>query len=285
MIVIRRSLAVALALSLALLLPAAAGCVVVQTGETVEETRTVELDAADRVEARFELSSGEFELAGGAEDLMVADFRYNVDRWRPDVEYQVSNGTGRLNVIQPRVGTVVGGSVSRWDIQMMDGVPLELEVRSSSGNVDVSLDDLEALKLDVDVSSGDVFVEAPGVQLDLEEVRIETSSGGTDVELVGGYSRLRDVSVRSSSGSVDLDLTGDWDTDCDVDVSASSGEVTIVVPDDVEVRVRVDASSGKISADGFTIDGDEYTLEGDRGASRLTIDVDVSSGDVNLIVR
>ncbi|HXJ91946.1 MAG TPA: toast rack family protein [Terriglobia bacterium] len=70
-------------------------------GETRTESKTVQLGAAKAVRVNLKMAAGELKVAGGASDLMNADFTYNVPRWRPEVKYDVTGGTGQLSVQQP----------------------------------------------------------------------------------------------------------------------------------------------------------------------------------------
>lgn len=274
-----------LAVSLLLAVSLTSGCSAVQSGETVDESRIVEADGATSVAATLDLTSGDLAVAGGATELLEAEFRYNVAEWRPELEYEVNRDEGRLDLSQPRIGAVVGSTVNLWDLRFADDIPIGFDISSSSGNLDLSLEDIEVVEVRVDASSGTVRLDAPGPQLALEEIRTDVSSGATFLVLTGGYSRLRDIRLVASSGDVEIDLTGDWDTNCDVDVDASSGDVTIYVPDDVRVRVRAETSSGRVEASGFEVEGDKYSVDGPRGARRLDMRVRVSSGDITLLIR
>ncbi len=82
------------------LLPLTAGCACggdyVEVGELVEESRTVELGDAESVEVVLETAIGEFEIVGGARNLLDAEFAYNVPQWKPVIEYHTSGAVGNL---------------------------------------------------------------------------------------------------------------------------------------------------------------------------------------------
>jgi hypothetical protein len=261
----------------------AAGCDV-DVGDVQTVDRTVELDDAETVIAEFGLSAGDLELSGGAKDLMEARFRFNVDAIEPDVDYAVRGDEGDLSVRQPRTWFTSFGPdvVNEWTVGLSDEAPIELRVETSSGRSELDLADLDVVSVRAEASSGNTLVYLDGEHPSLERVDVSVSSGQIELDLTGEYEDLRDVDLEASSGTIRVDLSGEWADDCDVTLDASSGSIDVIVPDDVEVRVTAETSSGSVSADGFTLDGDEYTLDGPSGAPTLTIDIDVSSGNVRL---
>ena len=85
-------------LIVALLLGSVSACV--EVGELREDYHSVKLVSAQTVEAQFKMSAGELSLKGGARDLMEGYFEYNVDEWKPEVDYFVSGRKGRLTIKQ-----------------------------------------------------------------------------------------------------------------------------------------------------------------------------------------
>jgi len=58
-----------------------------RVGDLQTEFRSVKLGDAKTVRAEIHMGAGEMKLAGGARDLLEADFSYNVARRKPEVEY------------------------------------------------------------------------------------------------------------------------------------------------------------------------------------------------------
>jgi len=88
------------------------GCTTVEVGELQTESRTVELENADSVDVELDMSRGEMNIAGGADKLLDAEFRYNVAAWKPEIEYNVIGSQGKLIIRQPRVEGIVGSNAS-----------------------------------------------------------------------------------------------------------------------------------------------------------------------------
>ena len=111
----------------------AAGCYMPspKTGKTRTLSKQVELGEAEKVVLDINMGVGELQLAGGSESLLDARFEYNIPTWRPEVEYEVEEGTGNLDVSQPPsevAGAVLNEVRNAWDLKVSDEVPLYLDL-------------------------------------------------------------------------------------------------------------------------------------------------------------
>src|ERR671910_2313838 len=75
-----------------------------QVGEMQRESQSIQAENAQSVRANLRMGAGELNLTGGADQLMEADFAYNVPDWKPKVNYEVSGDTGELTVRQGNGG-------------------------------------------------------------------------------------------------------------------------------------------------------------------------------------
>src|ERR671910_3849738 len=71
-----------------------------QVGEMQRESQSIQAENAQSVRANLRMGAGELNLTGGADQLMEADFAYNVPDWKPKVNYDVSGDMGELTVRQ-----------------------------------------------------------------------------------------------------------------------------------------------------------------------------------------
>src|SRR3712207_7560523 len=60
------------------------------------ESQSVELDDAESVRTELRQGFGKLNLSGGAEQLMEANFSYNVAEWEPEVDYRSEEHTSEL---------------------------------------------------------------------------------------------------------------------------------------------------------------------------------------------
>ena len=283
-------------INLALLLVFAAALVpwmVINIGRTETINRSVALQGAQSVSAELEMDSGNLDVSGGAGLMFEGTFTYNIKRWEPEIDYGVKQDVGELSVRQGGDWWVPAFWFihNDWDIRFADSVPLDITATLSSGDGDFDLKSLALRSLNVDVSSGDVSVDLSGDKPELRRVVIDSSSGDVDVDLKGKYSTYIQMDIENSSGDVNLNLLGDWVSTLGATITNSSGDVTLRLPKDVGVRVRARTRSGDISATGMTVDSEDgegavYVNDAFRRAIiTLQIDVEVSSGDITLLLE
>jgi len=304
-----RTLRLFYSLALMVILLMVSGCTTDEVGELQTESVSVELENADSVDVELDMSRGEMNIAGDADKLLDAEFRYNVAAWKPEIGYNVIEGQGELIVRQPREEGIVGPNArNEWDLVINEDIPMDLsidmssgncdfnmgssllktlKIDSSSGNVDVTLSGNQSLmeKVDVDLSSGSASLDLSGDYPSLSTITIESSSGNVDADLNGNYSSLSSVDIDLSSGNAFIDLSGNWESDAQVVLAASSGQITLRLPQDVGVYVEASASNGKIEASGFRMDGDNYVNHA-YGESNVTINVKatVKNGNIELLL-
>ncbi|MDQ3912339.1 MAG: toast rack family protein [Actinomycetota bacterium] len=271
-----------LVLALILVLVLAAGCA--RVGELRTERRSVELQEAESVRTDLSMSTGDILVGGGAENLMDATFTYNVPQWKPEISYTGLAEHKELTVKQPDVpGPTFGNIHNDWEVLLNDAVPMNLSVSNSSGDGQLDLGSLSLKSLFLDFSSGDVAADVGGDKPLLEKITVDSSSGDVGVDMTGDYTSPMGLEVDMSSGDLVMDLTGTWAQNLDGDINLSSGTTTLVFPTDVNVRVEPQTSSGDISANGMTRDGDAYVNEPYEDSDvTLNLSVQASSGDINL---
>jgi hypothetical protein len=183
-----------------LLLVSISACV--EVGELREDYHAVKLERAQVVEARFKMSAGELSIKGGAKDLMEGYFEYNVDHWKPDVDYSVSGRKGRLTVKQTgRTGIPIGDSKNKWDVNLSGDVPIDLRLDFGVGDGDLDMRGIDIRDLDIDMGVGELKLDLTGeLKADLK-VNIDGGIGSATIYL------SEDVGVRvkvdAGIGSVD----------------------------------------------------------------------------------
>jgi hypothetical protein len=160
-------------------------------GELQTESRSVKLGDAKSVRAEIHMRAGELKLAGGARELLEAEFSYNVARWEPQVEYSVSGTRGLLTIRQPeRTGGPMGPGHYQWDLHFYGKVPLELSVNLGAGKSELTLGSLALTNLDLNMGVGETVVDLTGDWEKDLAARIQGGVGKATVRLP------RDVGVQ-----------------------------------------------------------------------------------------
>ncbi len=202
------------------------------------------------------MGAGELKVNGGADALMDAEFTYNVEAWKPEVSYDVSNGEGSLTVQQPNTDEISIGEATRntWDITFGDVVPLDVHIECGAGNHDVDLSGLHVTALDMKLGAGNATVD------------------------LSDNPELSRLSFDIGAGEAEIDLTGPADQNVEVDIQGGVGSTTLHLPKDVGVRVNVTRGIGDIQASGLFSRGNG-TWENDAyGNTDVTMNVNITSG-------
>ncbi len=205
-------------------------------GETRVERRSVELDGAGSVRALVSMSVGKLRVHGGAASLMEAEFTYNREGWRPEVEYQVRDGHGKLKVRHRDDLSAHGNVRSEWDVALGDSVPLDLHVSIGVGEARLELGELNLEGLSVEMGVGDTRLDLSGAtRRDLEVV---ISGGVGQLTLVLPNSVGLEVRARRGIGSVRTDGSLHREGNAYVNDLHGKSEVTL--------RVRAENGVGEI---------------------------------------
>jgi hypothetical protein len=162
-----------------------AGCAPrARVGDLRTESESVELGDAEAVRVEIEMGAGDLEVTGGAQDLLQADFTYNVAVLKPEVEY----ADGTLVVRQVDVGGLpvlqgITGFRNEWDLRLNDGVPIDLRLNMGAGNSDLRLAGLALTGLNVDLGAGISTIDLTGDWSNDLQATIETGAADLTVRL------------------------------------------------------------------------------------------------------
>ncbi|HUI42218.1 MAG TPA: toast rack family protein [Terriglobia bacterium] len=220
----------------------ATACVIgnnnVPAGELRTESKTVQLGAAKTVEVHIKMGAGELKVDGGATDLLNADFTYNVPRWKPEVQYNVTGDTGRLSIEQPSGGGHMGNTRYEWDLHLSNHVPMEMSVEEGAGRANLNLVGLALSNLKMDLGAGETTIDLDGpwknnldatvhggvgkTTLHLPRdvgVRVEAHSGIGAINASGGFIKAGDAFTNSAYGTSPVTLR--------IDVKGGIGEIDL----------------------------------------------------------
>lgn len=265
--------------------------IVNNVGDTRTINRSVMLDGATLIDADLKMQNGSLELYGGADpgNMLEGTFRYNVNRWKPEITHSFSGSTGKLTIEQPKHWWTLGiwSGKNAWKLRLNNGVPVKLTGRLSSAGAFLHMSDIDLESLDFDVTSGTLKADVSGDKKSLKSVKTNVTSGNTSLKITGAYSQPVDAIVKSTSGDIEVYLTGSWEGNLDMAVETTSGDITILLPDDVGVYVTADVTSGDVKADDLNMreDGEEKIYSNDaykKTDITLFVDVRATSGDITL---
>jgi len=207
-------------------------------GELQTESRSVKLGDAKTVRAEIHMGAGEMKLAGGAHDLLEADFSYNVARWKPEVEYSVSGTRGLLTIRQPEGSHgPMGPGHYEWDLRFNNKVPLELSVHLGAGKSELTLGSLALTDLDLNMGVGETVVDLAGDWKNNLQARIKGGVGkatvrlprdvGVEVHAKGGIGEVRPGELKKRGDAYVNDAYGRSPVTLRVNVEGGVGEINL----------------------------------------------------------
>jgi hypothetical protein len=162
-----------------------AGCAPrARVGDLQTESQSIELVDAEAVRVEILMGAGELAVSGGAEELLEADFAYNVAELKPDLEY--TNDT--LVVRQPEgIGLPVLENIeefqNEWRLRLNDKVPMDLTVDMGAGSITLQMGDLSLTRLEVTLGACEGTVDLRGDWAHDLDVTIDVGAANVSVLL------------------------------------------------------------------------------------------------------
>jgi len=212
-----------------------------QVGKMQHVSRSVDPKNADSVRAQLKMGAGELNVTGGADQLMEADFSYNVSEWKPKVGYDVSSGEGELVVKQggANSGSLDGKARNEWDISFNEEVPTYLVVQMGAGESDLDLDRLALKGVDLKMGAGKSTIDLTGdyaqgfdasIQGGVGEATVLLPSGvGVKAKAEGGLGKINAKGLEKVGDSYVNDAYGESDVTLSVDVQGGVGAINLEV--------------------------------------------------------
>ncbi len=237
-----KNLALLLAVTAVLIL--ATGCINIgsyDVGPTQTETQTVEQGSAETLTAEINMGVGQLEIDGGAAELVEAEFTYNIETWKPELEYDVRGDNGRLSINQPDSGEInaipTNNIEYNWDIRFNDDIPTDLSINLGAGEGILDLNGLHLTDLNIEVGAGETQIDLSGDWPESFDVNVSGGVGATEIILpdnVGvrvkpttGIGNLEVFGLVRNGDVYTNDLYGQADVELDINVSSGIGEITL----------------------------------------------------------
>jgi hypothetical protein len=159
----------------------------IKPGDLVTEDEEMELGTADSVLVYLSKGVGITDVTGGADKLMEATFRYNIDQWKPEISYKDAGDHWNLSIEQPNTDLrVATGARNEWDISLNEEVAIHLVADLGVGDTDMSIGDLNLTDVDVDLGVGDLDLGLGSYDGDNLTVSVNCGVGDAIVRVPSG---------------------------------------------------------------------------------------------------
>jgi predicted membrane protein len=169
---------------------------------------------------------------------MEGYFEYNVDEWKPDVDYFVSGQKGRLIVKQTgRTGIPIGNSKNNWDVTLSSDVPIDLRLDFGAGEGHLDLRGIDIRDLDIDMGVGELTVDLTGELRENLKVNIDGGIGsatiylsedvGVRVKVDGGIGSVDARGMHKNDHTYTNDAYGKTDITINIEIDAGIGSIDL----------------------------------------------------------
>ena len=257
---IKISLKFSIALTVLFFLAITIGCgVPLNVGEMQNDKTKIESGDVKSVEVKIEMGVGRLFISGGSENLLDAEFNYNVAEWKPIVEYHEDGDIGTLTIKQPGTDSinVMGKAKNEWILKLNDDIPMVINCDLGVGQSNLDLGTLKLKSLDLDTGVGEVTLDLKG-------------------------SSIADLNVDSGVGELTVDLASDRQNNLAANIDSGVGELTVKLPSCENINIKAEKGIGAINAKGFLKDGNRYIHEVGENVSMMEFDIDAGIGAINL---
>lgn len=221
-----------------------AGCTTIgrlDVGPTQTKTETVMREDATAVDVDINMGIGELIIDGGANDLLEAEFTYNVDEWEPIVSYDAGGSRGRLTINTPENTRIEGIPNDElrynWDLNFSEDVPMNLDIDLGAGSSELDLSGLQLTGLNIDTGVGETIVDLSGDWSESFDANISGGIGkmtvilptavGVRIESSTGIGSSNIFGLRQNGNVYTNDAYGDSDVTIDLTISGGIGDITL----------------------------------------------------------
>jgi hypothetical protein len=257
----------------------------IEAGEMQDERQVIPLAGAESATVKVIFGAGKLEIeAGTSDDLLSGHFRYNVERWEPEITYEDDVLTIEQGGTKDDWGAPLGNTRNEWELEFSPEIPLDIDLEIGAGDGELDFSGLQLTELDLELGAGDFevrFDEPNAVKM--SELTLDT--GASELEMIGiGHAGPERVKVNAGVGDITLDFTGAWPHSADVELTAGVGSLTLRLPDDVGVRVKMEGGLTSMEASGFQRAGSAYINDVfGEAETELRIQITAGIGTVKLI--
>ena len=181
-----------------------AGCDHLESGPVQHETRSIPLDKSELSRVEIKMGAGELTIRHGSTNFMDATFDFQRASWKPIVNYRSTGVRSDLEISQPDVSGF-GNTEYKWDIQLNDGVLMDVVARLGAGEAKMNLGELNLRGVDMNIGVGEVTLDLRGrIPARSYDVRINGGIGQANVYLP------RDVAIYATAqgGIGDINVSG-----------------------------------------------------------------------------
>ncbi|MGA7785634.1 MAG: toast rack family protein, partial [Candidatus Acidiferrales bacterium] len=211
---------------------------IVGSGSANHVAQELKKQGAESVVAKINIPAGELTIDGGSDQLLNADFTFSDDMDQPNVSYNVSGTSGRLDITQhERGGIHIGNTHDEWTLKFGD-LPMELEIQMGAGQGDLNLQQVDLSRLRIEMGAGEINVNLTGDRKRNLMADIQGGVGsatirlpkevGVQVRAEGGIGSVDTEGLRKEGGYYVNDAYGKSPITIRMNIEGGVGEIRLI---------------------------------------------------------
>ncbi len=213
-----------------------------EVGELQHDVQAIPVTGVEKAEVEVRMNAGTLALTGGSEDLMEADFTYNVDEWQPEVSFDDEVGYGMLTVRQPLKASIQAPEArNEWSLRFSENVPLQMRVQLGAGKADLDMRGFNLEDLDIELGAGQVTIDLSGEWDQDFSVSLKRGVGeaivllpgkvGVRVDVTSGLGSIETLGLRRQGEYYVNDAYGDSEVTIQLEILGAIGTIKLEVVD------------------------------------------------------
>ncbi len=227
-----------------------------------EVKKSIALGKAKELKTDISFTAGELNIDGSSNQLSDGTYRFNIDKWKPEITYREENQTGYLKIrtIDERDNRNYNNEDnSEWNISLNKKVLNDLTVKMIAGKGIIDLQDCNLKRFEFTMAAGEIYINMRN-------------------------SSVPDLKFNAAVGSGVIDLSGKWNNDLNATIKGGVGELTLKLPSQSGIKLNIHGGLGETHAPGFKKQNGSYT-NSLFGKTKESLYIDFSGGIGNVNVQ
>ena len=235
------------------------------SGGYKHESKDIATGDVDAIKSKIAFKAGILNIKPvDTEKIIKTSFDYFRDKWKPEVNYEVDDRTGYLEILSHGSNWNINFDEDdrvAWNIGINRHIQNDLSIKVGAGEIDIDLQDCNIHRFDIDMGAGEAHINLRNTSVPY-------------------------LSFDGGAGSVEIDLSGRWENDLDANIDGGVGEITLILPPDIGIEMDVSGILGDRDIPGFFKDGSLFTNElNGKTKNNLFLDINGGIGTVKVITE
>lgn len=178
----------------------------ISTGSTKSEDKKIEMQGISDVNLKINMGVGKLKLEGGTFNLMDGNFIYNVDSWKPVVDYNKSGTTANLSIEQPPVSNINSYSNTKyeWNLKFNKDAVFNIDANVGVGESSIDLTDINLKELNLQLGIGKSAVDISGNYKSDVDVDVKGGIGDSTIYVP----KNMNVTIETNNGIGNTEIDG-----------------------------------------------------------------------------